>query len=102
MPIVGFLSSTLLLLLPPTCCRAAPGVQTLSTVPVSSAASSSYNAMPSVSLVNAPSTMDAELLKTPAPRLLGQSKTARITAQLVDCDLGKATCEGASTLAGCW
>lgn len=75
---------------------AAPGVQTLSTVPVSSAASSSYNAMPSVSLVNAPSTMDAELLKTPAPRLLGQSKTARITAQLVDCGLGKATCEGAT------
>jgi hypothetical protein len=82
-------------MLPPLfSCRAAPGVQTLSTVPVASASSSSYNAMPSVSLVNAPSTMDAELLKTPSPRLLGQSKTARITGQLVDCGLGKATCEG--------
>jgi hypothetical protein len=76
------------------CCRAAPGVQTLSTVPVSSASSSSYNAMPSVGLVTAPSSMDDSVLKTPSPRLLGQSKTARITGQLVDCGLGKATCEG--------
>ncbi|KAF6262151.1 peptidase S8/S53 domain-containing protein [Scenedesmus sp. NREL 46B-D3] len=65
---------------------AAPGVQTLSTVPVASAASSSYNAMPSVGLVNGPSSLDDSLLKTPAPRLLGQSKTARITGQLMDAD----------------
>jgi hypothetical protein len=69
-------------------------VQTLSTVPVTSAATSSYNAMPSVGLVNAPSSMDDSVLKTPSPRLLGLSKTARITGQLVDCGLGKATCEG--------
>jgi hypothetical protein len=50
--------------------------------------------MPSVGLVNAPSSMDDSVLKTPSPRLLGQSKTARITGQVVDCGLGKATCEG--------
>jgi subtilisin family serine protease len=81
----------LLLLLLLLSCRAAPGVQVLSTIPTGNAGTSSYNLRPRV-MFDTPT----DILQTPGPLILPGGATGRqVTGELVDCGLGLSPCKNA-------